>query len=145
MPKLSVLEGYIDTALSAITGIKSVTTDINSFESTETYPVLYYSVNRASSKYIKYFTIAGTSEDKEGIAELKVYGSINPLIKKNIKKDTYALISDVEKAIESSVNLQSNIVNSQVRTEENDMDINDSFGYFEMTFEIVYLYNHLSP
>lgn len=145
MPKLSVLEGYINTALNGITGIKHVYTDIGLFNKTSTYPALYYSINRGGSKYIKYFTIDSTSTDKEGIAEVKIYGTVNPTISKNIKRDTYALISDAEKAINSSVNLQGNIVSCHVTTEENDMDINDSFGHYEMTVEIVYLYNHLSP
>jgi len=143
MPKLSVLEGYIDTALNAISGIKKVETDIARFNEGNTYPVLYYSVNRTGSTYISF--PHATSEDLEGIAELRVFGSVKPRYKASIKTDLYKLISDVEKAINSSANLQGNVISCLVKTEQNDMDINDAFGYFEMTIEIVYLYNHLNP
>ena len=143
MPKLSTLEGYISTALNAITGIKLVETDIGRFSQSNTYPVLYYALNRTGSKYISY--PHATSEDLEGITELAVYGSVKPKYNANIKTDLYKLISDVEIAINSSTTLQANVVSCVVKSEANDMDINDKYGYFEMTIEIIYLYNHLAP
>lgn len=143
MPKLSVIEGYINTALNGITGIKKVETDVGRFQQANIYPVLYYSVNRTGSDYISY--PHATNNDMEGVAELRVFGSIKPKYKANIKTDTYSLIADVETALQSSTNLQNSVVSLLVKTEENDMDINDSFGYFEMTVEIIYLYNHTQP
>ena len=143
MPKLSTLQGYIDTALNGITGVKSVETDIGRFNEKNIFPSLYYSINRTGSEYISF--PHATSEDLQGVAELRVFGSVKPRYKTSIKNDTYSLIAGVETALNSSTNLQNNIVSLLVKTEENDMDINDSFGYFEMTIEIVYLYNHLQP
>ena len=143
MPKVSTLETHINTALNTVSGIKKVTTDIGRFSESNTYPVLYYSVNRTGSNYISY--PHATNEDLEGIIDLQIQGTVNPKIKANIKSDLYTLISNVEKAVNSSVTLQNNCVSCLVKTEENDMDINDAFGYFSMNIEIVYLYNHLNP
>lgn len=143
MPKLSTLETYISTALNTVSGIKLVETDIGRFNQSNTFPVLYYSINRTGSNYISF--PHATSNDQEGIAELRIFGSVKPKITKNIKSDLYTLVSNTEKAINSSATLQANVVSCLVKAEENDMDINDKFGYFEMTIEIVYLYNHLNP
>ena len=140
---LSTLFATIKTALETITGVKDVSTDITRFNGAKDYPVLYYELNNSGTEWISF--PQATVTDREAKVELSVYGALNPRYAKNIEANTIALIGNVEGAINGILLNNADIVDVRLSSQRNDIDINNSFGYFQAVFEIVYLYNRLSP
>jgi hypothetical protein len=139
---LNTLYTTVDTALKTITAVKEVSTDITRFNGAKNYPVLYFEINNSGTEWVSFPSTANT--DKEATAELTVHGTVNPRYSKNIQADTLSLIASVETAI-NGILTTTDVVNVALTSQRNDIDVNNTFGYFQATFEVVYLYNRLSP
>ena len=143
MPNLSTMSGYIDTALSGITGIKYSTTDIGRYNESNDYPGVYYVINEGSGEYFAF--PHSSNPDMIKTLEVVVEGTVKPRYTKNIQADTRSFMAKVEKAFNGSANIQNNSFNVIPKSEENDLDTRDGYGFFRMTFEIDFFYNHLDP
>ena len=141
MLSYSALYSAIKTALLTITGVKSVETEINLFNKASSYPVLFVLGKIVSTEYIAFMN--ATTADREADAEITVAGTLQPKITKNIEADTLALMASVEGKLNALSNV--GIVSVNCTSKDYDTDVNGKMGYFECTFSIKYVYNHLLP
>ncbi len=141
MLSYSALYSAIKTALATITGVKSVQAEINLFNKAASFPVLFVIGKIISTEYIAFPSAAHA--DREAEAEITVAGTLQPKITKNIEADTLALMASVEAKLNALSN--AGIVSINCTAKDYDTDVNGKMGYFESTFNIKYVYNHLLP
>lgn len=141
MPSYSALYTAEKAALAAITGVKSVATEINLFNNAASFPVLFVLGKVINTEYLTF--PHATNDDRLAEQELTVAGTLSPKTKTNIESDTITLMSNVEKAINGLTT--AGIMAINMIQKDYDTDVNSSYGYFELVFSIKYIYNHLSP
>ena len=139
MLSYSTLYSAIKTALGNITGVKSVVSEINVFNKAASFPVLMVLGKIVNTEYIMF--PQAVKEDREAESEIIVAGSVRPKYKASIESETLALMASVEAAM--NVLTTTGIVSINCVAKDYDLDVEGSYGYFEITFNIKYVYNHL--